>query len=502
MLFDTSRIIKILDANKIKYNEKFNNLRGLPFPNDECVVFAEELVKKIESIAIYGLNSNLGKVSKLIVKLIDTTVKLGSRSAGKNLIKIKKEINESKEIKSIMAKVNKNTIDVREPLIKALESTKVGVDVLLSRYEKEKEVYPTNVKCLKETKALLEEISNNVNNILDYSSKHALGYANECLQAISDYRFKASENVFTAEAMNHLKEINKKVAQWSTLVNKISLFNPTAKQSEVNQFEKDEFEYTVRSAELFEAMAAFHENMFSYETNLSKRYDTKVLEERNAIQEKEYESSRAKLHEIFKKVRNGEVSQNDYNYEIATLDKLCDKYKKEIKRAKDKINDLKFQKLEASSLYNQMVDIYDRVMMYQDDYLLFGLLSEELDLGGLVSVSRGVLSKEDADKVFASVEKVLAYIQNLRENPVEYDRRFEDMIRRHNEANEAKRQEVYEEEIKEAEKTNIEININDLASKYGMNDIITQPVNTPIEGEKEKQTTEEEQIVERDIADR
>ncbi len=497
MLFDVKKIIRILDSNKIDYDSKFASLRGLSFPNDECVDFAEELVKKIELLAIYGLNNKMREVEKLIVRLIDTTIKLGSNNANKKLIKIKREIENDKELKKIMAKVKNNEIDVRIPFRKYLESTKKGVNVLLERNIKAEA--KINVKCLQESKSMLEEIEAKLNSVVDFSSKKALSIANECVALIQDYRFKASENVYTSDATKYLKDIMIKLDNWEALSVKISMFNPIAKMEELVDYSEDEFEYTVLNADFMEKVEAFKENIEQQEKSINSRYSTASLEEYGQGLKTEYELKKSELETLINKIRNGITTVEDSSYELGLLDEQCDDLKEGIQDNLDSINDIKSSKVQALGLLNRIKEIYRKINLYVDDNILFGVMAEQLDFGGLMSIARGVLNENDVEIVLTDVENVLRYIEEIKKNQFAYQQKMNDIYDKYKMRNRALKEKMKSEKTviknKDEQKTK---NINDLINKYNLGSKIVEPEKEKTEKEKEE-NKEEDIIKERDI---
>ena len=170
-----------------------------------------------------------------------------------------------------MAKVKENNIDIRVPLKTYLESTEKGVNILLERNIKTDS--KINAKYLEEAKKLLVEINTKLDAVVDYSSKKAVVFANECISSIQEYRFKATQHEVTADAIKCLKDISQSLDKWGNLNTKISLLNPMAKQEEISEYQEDEFEYTVLNADFLEKVEAFKENIDNQENSINKKYN-------------------------------------------------------------------------------------------------------------------------------------------------------------------------------------------------------------------------------------
>lgn len=444
---DTSKIIKILEANKIKFDSKFEDLETFYFSAPNSYEDAKRTLELIKQLTIKGVNNGFKNYVDDIQDLIECCIALGQRNADKKISKIRDKINGIKE--RVMGNETKSRIDIRESVTKWVETTLEGIEILLKQVKGE-----TQINSLKMSQELIIQIKEKLETVVDFSSRNAADFAMSIVNEITRFRNLAAERQFNDFTVDHLKNALDFANKWGDLKLAISFKNPEAKEKDLPVYNLSNFDKILLCEKLKNRMDSFKENIDAFKEDIVQRSGVEQLTteiESLKTQKAEFEKD---MLSIKSQAQNGRISIDEAKRRIEIKKNSYIRIKEKIEvlemKYTEKMEEFDVQRFAAMD----MMEIYNDVMSYESDPTLFSILSEKLDLTGLYNVLRGTIKGEKAKQAFESVYYILRVMKEIKNSQVS---NLQDMENIYNEAykrsQETKTKIVKKEKEKQKEST-------------------------------------------------
>ena len=256
-------ICSILNANNrgFLWTTRFTKLPELEglfqagFENDDCQDFAEQLVDKIYTLSVCGLNKGFNAITDAINDCIDLAID----------IKDKKLIKQKMKLKEIENRVGK--IDIGESKIKIVVLKYIDTSIEFARLRIA--ANPSSIginKSFNECIAVLTKIKEIVEAAIDENTKSAATYAKAINDQIRKWRQEVQNGFCGFNTVTILQEAVAKANEWQ----KSLVFKDVARERDIDHYDYDMVANTVEIAHFERAIRGWEEILQSERNRVDK----------------------------------------------------------------------------------------------------------------------------------------------------------------------------------------------------------------------------------------
>ena len=331
---ETKNVVKsILDRNGIKYNRNLGLMGESGYPNDECQQLAEDCLELISDYCRVGVNTGFtGAIKDAIDELSDICVQLSGRKADKVADKTYEKCTKAKQDVERRAQITDDCKDtvIKSRVLEYIDTSMRACDVLST-------INPDQNEILGESSEVLGKLKAKVKAAYDGSSKTALGYAKQIIDAIEKWQGRASREMCTSADIRLLESAVELAGKWNeeyASVKQGAFRDHTAPKSDIPPAIGGDIVKIVKSAEIKENLDTFYKSLENARRRNERKYDITKQKERIAEKRAEMAQLNARTAEIKKLVRNGELDEDEGFTEYE------DEIEPRIEELQDQIDDL------------------------------------------------------------------------------------------------------------------------------------------------------------------
>ena len=408
---DTQKVINVLKDNGVSYNLKFNHVL-----QDGCLTeyqtLLENVVKKVEELAVYGVNEGFNNnIKKAVSVMTEVAVKITGEKTAKNIKKYKDNYEKNvKECDSYMK--NANQVNLKSELIKWINDSIEGGKVLIN-------VHAGNKRnaFLEDGIVKLNEIKSALENVADVSSLIAEEYAVKVLNNVKKWGNEAINNLHTSTSVNYLNDALTTVGEWSNLTESVKkgLFKgkTVVDGGNVKYAPNDMYRIKNSGAHL-EKLQVFEDCLAETNEGVEERYDVSEKLEEIKQNRQNLIDAENKQREYFAMAQRGEIDWVAAEEEVNFLNYDINEYKQEISRLEKEKHNLEVLRRDSKSSIKCIKTISSKIKSYRSDLLLLTYFSEKFNMESAIKVIRGTASEEElayvlnCDNVINAIEEEIS----------------------------------------------------------------------------------------------
>lgn len=387
-------ICSILKANNrgFLWTMRFTKLRELEglfqvgFENDDCQDFAEQLVNKIYTLSVCGLNKGFDStITDAINECIDLAIDIKAKKLSRQKTKLREienrvekiDIGESK-IKIVVLKYIDTSIEFARLCIAANPSS-VGINNSFN-------------ECI----AVLTKIKEIVEAAIDENTKSAATYAKEINDQIRKWRQEVQNGFCGFNTVTILQEAVAKANKWQRSL----VFKGVARESDIDHYDYDMVANTVEIAHFERVIKGWEEILQSERNRVDENAQAiEALESRISEYKQSQEEVKKRIIEKKKELANGRITKAEYKEvaideanELMKIDKEIQEKQSDISRKRALFSGLK----ERLTLLEKLIQYY---YDYKDIAHLLWASIKKIDINKIILVVRGLADVETSKYV-------------------------------------------------------------------------------------------------------
>lgn len=452
-MIELSRLIRILDDNKINYARKFKDIEINGYDSNQCQRLSFEIRENIEDLLHKGFGSNMDvSIKNAIFELTEIATQLSKYKAA---LKLDNYIEDTHEImyKFRNYKGDKNMPDIKKEVLLYIEDSIQGVDAMIleEKSEYKKSILMTSKDLLSQLKEKVENVFDNVSVDASDCAANLLGDSKYGLFAWRDY---VGRNMVFDTVNEHLKEALQEADKWSELTRSVSKRH-YAKDKDIVKYQEDVFSSFAKVSAVKEKGDAFFSRLKDFEEQFSIQDESyqKVKEINEDIAEMQKEIS-----DIIQKLDNGDMLEEEADTQITMLEQDIEiremereQYRSSIRMMNNNILAMrrllsKFKRLELIYKMYQQIEpnLFYTMFEYIDfrqflDILSYGASEEEITLAIsyydniMENVAEQTRHMAETDERFANVNKIMEKEQTIvrsKESQKDREKQKEDLHKR------------------------------------------------------------------------
>ena len=424
-----SKILEILKANHIKVDKDFSLLTpSTSFQTNEIRIVVEKIVSILEEYNSIGVNS--GYNSKLRADILKLT-QMGADLMGENALR--KVGQYKKEIKKMNNTGKNSKVDFVAPLNQWLDTTKNGLEVLLSSTK-----HDNQIAVLKKSLQLIDELKAGVENVLDKTSRKAYLCAFEITNEIITYREQVYKGNITSTTLDSLSKCKNKLNEWSKLNKAISLFNPAADQKLLNKMgygfnERDPFNNLSGNILLDEKILTMEQRINDYKESLQNTHNNEISERIKAAENQKKEVM-ARSQNAKNELNKGMISMDEYDVILQEGFEDLEAIEEELQELREMNKDIGQENRESSMAILRIETIITKIKNYRNNKDLYNILADNINFDTITTFLEGNLADpEMTENSIKNIEYILETVEIHRQSKTTNYNTLKDTLKRRRE---------------------------------------------------------------------